>query len=183
MCKIWATAGRELRRSLPHSGYLYSGKFHPKNDKFVATAGFDGIVRIWNRTNGQCLAEGEPHGTRVNSVVFAPDGEHLYSGDARGVIGVWETTVDGDGIKLVRQREVRHREIEGIAITHLSTGKLHLALLVYTQDGLVRNFETDPMEVLQRFTGAKCTKFRMQAQFSPDSNFVFAGSKTCSIML
>jgi hypothetical protein len=76
---------------------------------------------------------------------------------------------------------VRHREIEGIAITHLAMGKGLYALLIYTQDSLVRNFETEPMEVVQRFTGARCVKFMMKAEFSPDQKFVFAGSETASV--
>jgi hypothetical protein len=183
MAKVWATDPRELRRALPHSHYLYSGKFHPKKDQFVATAGFDGIMRVWNRVGGVCVAESVPHASRVNSVVFSPDGERVYSGDAMGVICVWRFAIDADAVTLVREQEVKHREIEGIPITHLSMGRGAYALLVYTQDSLVRNFETEPMEVVQRFTGAKCTRFMMEAGFSPDQKYVFAGSENGSVML
>jgi jouberin len=183
MAKVWCTETRELRRSLPHSNYLYTGKFHPKKDHFVATAGFDGILRIWNRSKGQCIAEGVPHKARINSIVFSPDGEKIYSGDSAGVICVWRFTHAGDTVTLVREQEVRHREIDGVAITHLSMGKGLYALLVYTQDDLVRNFETEPMEVVQRFTGARCRKFMMESGFSPDQKYVFAGSETGSVIL
>jgi WD40 repeat protein len=107
----------------------------------------------------------------------------VYSGDAIGVICVWGFAFDGDAVTLVREQEVKHREIDGLAITHLSMGRGSYALLVYTHDSLVRNFETEPMEVVQRFTGAKCSKFMMEAGLSPDQKYVFAGSENGSVML
>jgi jouberin len=82
------------------------------------------------------------------------------------------------------ERLVRENEIKDCCITHLSMGqRSNLSLLVYTQDSIVRNFETKVMVPSQRYVGAKCTKYRMEAAFSPDAQFVFAGSETGSVML
>jgi len=184
MAKIWDMSNYELVRTLAHPCYLYSGKFHPRNDVFLATAGFDGVIRIWNRNTGDLLAQEQKHATRINSIVFAPKGKLLYSGDASGIIIVWTFTYEKDQLtSLVVNKSVDHREIIGIGITHLSMGKSQFSLLVYTQDNFVRNFETEAMEVLQRFAGAKCTRYQMEAGFSPDGLYVFAGSETGSVLL
>jgi jouberin len=184
MAKVWDMATFQFKRSLAHSNYLYSGKFHPKNDAFVATAGIDGVARIWNRHTGELLAAIPKHSTRINSIVFSPNGKKLYSGDANGCIAVWLFEYQRDELKtFAAEKLVRHREIDGICITNMSMGKSDYALLVVTQDSFIRNFETDAMEVLQRFPGAKCTRYRMEAAFSPDGSYVFAGSETGSVVL
>jgi WD40 repeat protein len=184
MAKVWDGANYEFKKCLAHSNYLYSGMFHPKNDTFVATAGIDGVARIWNRQTGELLAAVSNHSTRINSIVFSPNGKRLYSGDANGCISVWSFEYERDELKtFASETLVKHREIDGICITNMSMGRSDYTLLVCTQDSFIRYFETDAMEVLQRFTGAKCTRYRMEAASSPDGNFVFAGSETGSVVL
>ena len=33
---------------LPHPGYVYTARYHPKVQKIVATGGFDQILRVWS---------------------------------------------------------------------------------------------------------------------------------------
>lgn len=185
MAKIWATESPRVEKmTLAHPSYVYTGKFHPTKDQYVATAGVEGIVRIWDRKNGKCLKELGEHRTRVNSVVFSPNGRQLFSGDAQGCIGVWDFDLDEHDIESVTLlRMVKENEIKDCCITHMSMGKSNLSLLVYTHDGIVRNFETKVMVPSQRYVGAKCSKYKMEAGFSPDSSFVFAGSESGSVML
>lgn len=185
MVKIWnAKAPHELKMTLPHSGYIYSAKFHPSKTTLVVTAGIDGIIRVWNRRTGELLKELKEHKTRVNSVVFSPNGKQLFSGDASGCIGVWDFDIEElDVDKVCMQRFVRENEIKDCCITHLAMGKSNLSLLVYTQDGIVRNFETKVMVPSQRYVGAKCSKYRMESCFSPDTSYVMAGSENGSVML
>jgi WD40 repeat protein len=181
MAKIWAVPKLSLLSSLPHAGYVYTGKFHPKKE-FVATGGIDGVLRIW-KANGDFLLHLSKHQSRINSLVFSPNGQRMFTGDATGVIGVWNVKAKKGEITVESVRVVTHREIQGICITHLSMGRNAYALLVVTQDSIVRSFETDAMEVTQRFPGAKCTRYRIEAAFSPDGAHVFAGSETGGVML
>jgi WD40 repeat protein len=45
----------------------------------------DKLICVWDRPSEAVVRELAGHETRVNSVVFAPDGKTLLSGDADGV--------------------------------------------------------------------------------------------------
>lgn len=55
----------------------------------LATAGTDGVVRLWNYETAEAIASF--HGSRVaiESLAFRPDGKQLVSGAADGAITVW----------------------------------------------------------------------------------------------
>ena len=57
--------------------------------KFWITAGTDGVVRIWNVTDGKLSGELAGHGTEVYSLAVHPQGKFLASGDLMGRIFVW----------------------------------------------------------------------------------------------
>lgn len=186
MAKVWKTEGENQRAksTLAHPNYVYSGQFHPQNDKLVVTAGFDGIVRLWDRPKGKILRSLTGHKTRVNSITFSPDGKNLYCGDADGIISVWATDLTQDGIDgLQNIRFIKEGEFSNISITHLEMGKSNFSLLVHTQDNIVRIFETKVMVPSQRYTGITCKKFQMMSTFSPDGKYILAGSEDGTVML
>ncbi|KAK8893919.1 Jouberin [Tritrichomonas musculus] len=185
MAKVWNVDSVDNPvAELPHTCYLYSGKFHPLNNEIVATAGYDGVIKIWNVAKQKCIMALESHKTRINSIVFSPNGKQLFAGDASGCISVWDTDItEHDILEIKRLNFVIEGEIKGCCITHLDMGKSNLSLLVHTQDNIVRNFETKVMVPSQRYVGALCSKYRMESHFSPDGSFVIAGSENGSVML
>ena len=185
MGKVFLNDGDyKLKSTLAHPGYVYSGKFHPKDDRLVVTAGIDGIIRLWDRPNESVLMQMEGHETRINSISFSPDGDCLYAGDANGIISVWNTNLEPDGIDgFSRIKIVKEGEIEKIPITHVEMGKSKFSLLVHTQDSVVRIFETKVMVPSQRYIGIVCKRFRMMSTFSPDGKYILAGSEDGGVML
>lgn len=185
MAKVWLNEGKyNLVSSLAHPSYVYSGKFHPKEDRLVVTAGIDCIIRLWDRPKQQVIMEFTGHNTRINSLSFSADGASLYAGDADGIISVWATDLEPngiDGFELVKL--VKEGEIEKCTITHVEMGRSKFSLLVHTQDNVVRIFETKVMVPSQRYTGIICRKYRMMSTFSPDGKFILAGSEDGSVML
>ncbi|KAG8790501.1 hypothetical protein FRC12_011733 [Ceratobasidium sp. 428] len=55
----------------------------------IATGSVDGIVRIWTRRTGQCIASILAHTRQVNSVAYSPDGAYIASGSCDGTIRIW----------------------------------------------------------------------------------------------
>lgn len=46
---------------LPHPGFVYTAKFHPRLDSVIATGGYDQVIRVWD------VSGSEPHGVVSNS--------------------------------------------------------------------------------------------------------------------
>ena len=64
--------------------------------KLLASAGIDGIVRLWNPATGRPADPAIPADTGpkggVNAVVFSPDGKLLASADADGTMRLWDVS-------------------------------------------------------------------------------------------
>jgi WD40 repeat protein len=58
----------------------------------VASAGHDGIVRLWDTTTGQDVLSMRGHLDLVGRVLFSPDGQRLASASADGTVRVWDAS-------------------------------------------------------------------------------------------
>ena len=56
----------------------------------IATAGDDGVVRLWNADTGSPLAELKGHASRVNALAFSPDGGMLASAGDDATVRLWD---------------------------------------------------------------------------------------------
>jgi transducin (beta)-like 1 len=55
----------------------------------LATASFDGSVRLWNVQDGTCMQVFSRHRDSVYSVAFSPSGNYLASGSLAGQLYIW----------------------------------------------------------------------------------------------
>jgi jouberin len=119
----------------------------------------------------------------VNSITLSPDGKNLFAGDGNGVISVWYTGLENDLEGLKRLRFVREEEIAKISIEHVEMWRSNFSLMVYSRDNMVRIFETKVMVLSQRYSGVVCKSYHMMATFSPDGQYILAGSENGSVVL
>ena len=63
-----------------------------KGDRYLASAGADGTIKLWNLTLGKEAGTLTGHKGSVLCLAFSPDGKRLASGGADGVVRLWDTT-------------------------------------------------------------------------------------------
>jgi transducin (beta)-like 1 len=65
------------------------GSLNPEMQSLLATASFDGTVRLWNILDGSCFRIFDRHRDSVYSVAFSPSGKYLASGSLAGQMYIW----------------------------------------------------------------------------------------------
>jgi WD40 repeat protein/serine/threonine protein kinase len=95
--EAWRAAGLELPNELVgtfgqhawrHWGPVRSVALHPK-EQLVASAGDDGVVRLWELESGKAVALLREHAGPIRAVAFSQDGEWLASAGEDGKISLW----------------------------------------------------------------------------------------------
>jgi WD40 repeat protein/serine/threonine protein kinase len=88
--RLWDVAANHERGMLPHPTWVSSVAVSPRGD-FLATGGFDGIVRLWDLATRQELVPPlKAHVGGVSKVRFSPDGRTLASGGVDSTVRLWD---------------------------------------------------------------------------------------------
>jgi WD40 repeat protein/uncharacterized protein YeeX (DUF496 family) len=74
-----------------HSGAVQSVVFHPES-LILASAGDDGIVRIWDIATGKEIAALQQHTSAVFGLAFSPNGKWLASAGKDRAVMLWNTS-------------------------------------------------------------------------------------------
>ena len=85
-----------VEEKLSHPSYVYTAQFHPASSTLLATGGFDRVIRLWGCSRAgkggyQVVQELPGHIDHLNCLAFDLDGHFLFSGDAGGVVRMWES--------------------------------------------------------------------------------------------
>lgn len=223
-CKIWHIPREEPSEeideedsernhfvyTLSHPSYIYSCKFF--NDKsqldrrVVATACFDGKVRIWLLETEQ-----DPYTNQlrvrdvsvVEKVVSLDDTHHdqfqnlldhrhpnclkfdengrIYVGDSLGMVHVWDIEVRFRKLSISKIRVVAHKEFEGDPINSISLLPFDKRrIIIHSRDNCVRSVDyshANSTRVINRYFGSKSNKFPIRSCTSPDGQYILAGSE------
>jgi eukaryotic-like serine/threonine-protein kinase len=81
---------REERTFSGHTGSVFSISVHP-NGRWMASAGDDHTVRIWDAESGDMIAKLKGHEARTRALAWSPDASRLASVGLEGKLILWST--------------------------------------------------------------------------------------------
>ena len=86
----WPAAER-LQRISEHSDLVYRVAWSPDGTAF-ATAGADGICRVFDLETGMCQVRYEGHSRAVLAIVYLPDGKEIVSAGVDQTLQLWDSS-------------------------------------------------------------------------------------------
>jgi WD40 repeat protein len=142
----WASYPRWGKRLVlrGHTDTIHSVAFSP-DGKYLASAGFDNQVKLWDVRTGREIGPGLACGGRAFSVVFNPDGKSLAACSGDHTIRFWEVPSGREVRTVVLSPFDRAWEV-----TYSPDGKFLLAAV--TSDSLALGFLARPLSPLPLFS-------------------------------
>jgi WD40 repeat protein len=87
---VWdAAAGREIQTLVGHTGTVLGLAFNVDGTR-LASASYDGTIKLWDTASGQELLTLAGHREEVVSVAFSPAGGWLASACGDGTVKLWD---------------------------------------------------------------------------------------------
>ena len=184
---------------------MYTAQFHPATSTLLATAGFDRVIRLWGCGRGkagggyQVVQELPGHSDHLNCLAFDLDGHFLFSGDAGGVIRMWESpeptvplgsSTDSYSYNLPGQgawrskREYRVEGVESHSICSLSPHPGGRRLLVHSlhPSSPLKMLDLRSGSVMQSYPDIQSFRPPAPSTISPCGSWVLGGS-SCGLAI
>lgn len=162
-----------------HQGEITSISFSPacnnmvrRCEVFFATAGADGMVRLWN-LQGKQLHQFQADKGKINSISFSPDGELIATAGAEGTARIWKR--NGEQITDLAAELKGHTG----AVTKVIFSPDKQQIATAGADGTVRLWVRDKQVAKFQSKGGEVTAI----SFSDDGKVLAAGSSDGRVRL
>ncbi|MBI3860811.1 MAG: PD40 domain-containing protein [Planctomycetia bacterium] len=180
--KVWDVATRQpIRRLEGHTNFCVSASFS-RDGAWLASACYDGTVRIWNTTTWkteQTLQNPDPTtntgGGRAADAVFSPDGRYLAMASHEGNVIVWD-------VKTWKPKEVLKGHSSAVnALAFSPNGR---TLASGSADATIRFWNVATWRELMRLeTKDRQVHDVFSLAFSPDGTELLAAGRSSAIWM
>lgn len=166
--EVRAVAFNPCSAVLPESAALHRSQ----PPCLLASASYDGTVRLWNAVTGRCVRVLTGHSDWVWSVAFSPDGRLLASGSSDATVKLWDVKTGRCGQTLLGHWQ----PIRAVAFS--PNGR---TLASGSGDRTVRLWDYRTGNTLRVLTGH--SSWISSLAFSPDTGVLASGSEDQSVRL
>jgi hypothetical protein len=182
--RIWDVSTGQRLATLMGAGNVLSVAFVPTRNRstgsnqdpggvnLLATAGSDGVVRIWDVRTGLELRRLVGHTKQIHNLTFSPDGSLLATASDDQTVRLWDPLTG----RLVRMMTGYSHEVFAVAF---SPDGRRLATGGWNSPVLIRNVETGEIE--RRLEGH--TAVVWSVQFSPDGRSLASAGEDKRIII
>lgn len=143
--KVWNLSGKQLAAWTAHQEGINYFSLNP-NGKQIATAGADGMIRLWN-LSGQKLNEQKAYDVigGVNHLNFNPDGRKLVAAGGDGKLQLWN--VSGQQLEKKAEWKAVDQEFAGLrsVVIHPNENKI----VSGGDDGIIRLWDFSGKELVK----------------------------------
>ena len=167
---VTTPASGQIWSTLP-GGLNSSVAFSPDGMR-LASASYDGFVRLWDAATGTEIRQFVGHTDGVTSVAFSPDGMRLASASYDGTVRLWDAATGTE----IRQFGGHTRWVTSVAF---SPDGMRLASASY--DGTVRLWDAAAGTEIRQFVGH--TDYVNSVAFSPDGMRLASASDDRTVRL
>jgi len=98
--RLWDLKTRAFRELKGHEGQIICMAWSPVDD-LLASAGWDGTIRIWNTQTGAAESILHGHTGLITALVFSTDGQQLFSSGYDSGIRIWDVR-SGQEVQMLR---------------------------------------------------------------------------------
>lgn len=117
--RLWNIEGKNFKtlthKETEEAKFVYDVAFSP-DGKTLASAGWDGTAKVWDRTTGQLLTTFTGHEDYVVSVAFSEDGSKLATGSYDSTIKLWDTSEKGENEAALQTYRGHRDYVHGVAL-------------------------------------------------------------------
>jgi len=204
--RLWHPTKRDCLKKFRHADALTSVSFHPTDDRYFLSGGFDKKLRMWSVPDGR-VKDWVQTSEVITAAEYQPDGELIAVGLLDGKVNIYN--IDG-GIRMTYHTQIlckNRRSDVGEKVTGLAFRKElnndnkkaqlnksmrqflkgnfrinkrneHKAyqLLVTTNDSRVRLVGLNDLRILRKYKGVQNSCLQIESHMSESGDFIAIGS-------
>ncbi|XP_011307374.1 WD repeat-containing protein 44 isoform X2 [Fopius arisanus] len=182
--RLWHISRKECLCCFQHIDFVTAIVFHPRDDRYFLSGSLDGKLRLWNIPDKKVAVWNEVDGQTklITAANFCQNGKFAVVGSYDGRCIFYNT----DQLKYHTQidvRSTRGKNSRGRKISGIEPMPGEDKILVTSNDSRIRLYDLRDLNVSCKYKGYENVSSQIKASFSPDGQYIVAGSENQCIYI